>query len=606
MTQPQIKINALAIHTILELSVAGGSNVTLTAAQANNGILRFTGLLTANINVIVPNGPRQYNVINNTTGAFTLTVKTLAGTGALIPQSGVLAVVADGTNVISADGPTAGGSPTYVQYNNSGAFAGSAKFAWVDASTKLQLGTSGGSPVTAFVKTPDASSGTVADLVIATGDATSTTACGSVFLRAGDSDSGTAGSATVAGGASTTVTTAGSATIRGGTNISTGAGGDVSVNGGSSGGSATGGAVNITAGSAGTTGLGGDVTISAGSGGSTSGNGGAMLIRGGLPVDGNGGAVALTGRNGVGTNRSGGAVTITAGTKTGSGADGVINLVIPATGALHINGAAGTAGYALTSNGAAVAPTWQAITASTATNLAGGATNQIPYQSAASTTAFSSKFTWANSTNVLTVGPANGGSATIRTPVGGAGEDGTSLTVQAGDSTDASTGSGNLTLNAGAGSATIAGGDVTIAGGVSGGSGSGIILFQAGGTTRVQINSGSLSSSVLMGYRAGSGVGGAVTQATSRTTGVTLNKASGAITLVSAAGSTTPATFTVTNSVVTATDVIIVNQKSGTDLYHLLVTNIASGSFQITAFTTGGTTTEQPVINFAVITGSAN
>jgi hypothetical protein len=102
-----------------------------------------------------------------------------------------------------------------------------------------------------------------------------------------------------------------------------------------------------------------------------------------------------------------------------------------------------------------------------------------------------------------------------------------------------------------------------------------------------------------LGYTTGSG--GAVTQATSRTTGVTLNKTNGAITLVSAAGSATPATFTVTNSTVAATDVIHVCQKSGTDKYIVLVTNVAAGSFQITFYTTGGTTTEQPVFNFAVM-----
>lgn len=97
------------------------------------------------------------------------------------------------------------------------------------------------------------------------------------------------------------------------------------------------------------------------------------------------------------------------------------------------------------------------------------------------------------------------------------------------------------------------------------------------------------------------GSGGAVTQATSRTTGVTLNTTNGAITLFSAAGSATYQTFTVTNSLVSATDVIHVCQKSGTDKYIVLVTAVAAGSFSITFATTGGTTTEQPVFNFAVI-----
>ena len=115
------------------------------------------------------------------------------------------------------------------------------------------------------------------------------------------------------------------------------------------------------------------------------------------------------------------------------------------------------------------------------------------------------------------------------------------------------------------------------------------------------VNVGFIRSNATTGSGYALGAGSTVTQATSRTTGVTINAACGAITLVSAAGTTTPASFTVTNSSVAATDVIILSQKSGTDKQVLLVTAVAAGSFEITAYTTGGTTTEQPVINFAVI-----
>lgn len=97
------------------------------------------------------------------------------------------------------------------------------------------------------------------------------------------------------------------------------------------------------------------------------------------------------------------------------------------------------------------------------------------------------------------------------------------------------------------------------------------------------------------------GEGGVVEQETGRTTAVTLDKLAGSITLVSAAGSTTPAAFTVNNKRVNAQDVIILSQKSGTDKYDLSVSAVADGSFQITFNTKSGTTTEQPVINFAVI-----
>tara|TARA_R110000868_G_scaffold65186_1_gene195353 strand:+ start:203 stop:808 length:606 start_codon:yes stop_codon:yes gene_type:complete len=114
---------------------------------------------------------------------------------------------------------------------------------------------------------------------------------------------------------------------------------------------------------------------------------------------------------------------------------------------------------------------------------------------------------------------------------------------------------------------------------------------------------GTIVSTGTAGVGYAAGAGGTVVQITSRTTGVTLNKTTGSITLVSAAGSATAATFTVTNSTVAASDVIILNQKSGTDLYDLMVTAVAIGSFNITFRTTGGATTETPVFNFAVIKG---
>lgn len=120
-------------------------------------------------------------------------------------------------------------------------------------------------------------------------------------------------------------------------------------------------------------------------------------------------------------------------------------------------------------------------------------------------------------------------------------------------------------------------------------------------TGTVRATAGHVSTGATSGSGYATGAGGTVTQATSRTTGVTINKVCGAITLVSAAGSTSWTSFTVTNSAVAATDVVIVSQKSGVDLYQVFVTAVAAGSFQITFATTGGTTTEQPVFNFAVI-----
>ena len=118
------------------------------------------------------------------------------------------------------------------------------------------------------------------------------------------------------------------------------------------------------------------------------------------------------------------------------------------------------------------------------------------------------------------------------------------------------------------------------------------------------------SNAATSGVGYATGAGGAVTQITNRNTGVTLNTITGAITLVSALNAAvsgaTANSVTVTDSAVAATDVVHVVQKSGTDLYEIFVTNVAAGSFKMTFFTTGGTSTESPVFNFAVIKGVAN
>lgn len=93
----------------------------------------------------------------------------------------------------------------------------------------------------------------------------------------------------------------------------------------------------------------------------------------------------------------------------------------------------------------------------------------------------------------------------------------------------------------------------------------------------------------------------AITQITSRTTGVTINAPVGQITLVSAANSATASTFTVTNSFVALNDTVLVTQQGGTDPRSIFVTATAAGSFNITSASISGTTTESPIYNFTVI-----
>lgn len=96
--------------TLLNLNVAGSADVTETSAQAQNVIQQYTGVLTGNINVIVPATVQLYYVFNNTTGSFTLTVKTASGTGITIAQGSHSILYCDGTNVVNAFTSSFGGA----------------------------------------------------------------------------------------------------------------------------------------------------------------------------------------------------------------------------------------------------------------------------------------------------------------------------------------------------------------------------------------------------------------------------------------------------------------------------------------------------------------
>jgi hypothetical protein len=99
---------------------------------------------------------------------------------------------------------------------------------------------------------------------------------------------------------------------------------------------------------------------------------------------------------------------------------------------------------------------------------------------------------------------------------------------------------------------------------------------------------------------------GTVTQLTSKSTGVTLNKSSGQITMDAASlAAATNVTFTLTNSLLSAKDVIIVNVASANataGAYNAWVSSMLAGSATITLRNiTAGPLLEAVVINFAII-----
>lgn len=96
------------IGGVLSKSVAGGVDVTLSTAEANNGIISLTGNISANINVIVPTSAMQWVFQNATTGAFSITIKTASGTGVVLPQGASDKLYCDGTNVLFSKSGTDG------------------------------------------------------------------------------------------------------------------------------------------------------------------------------------------------------------------------------------------------------------------------------------------------------------------------------------------------------------------------------------------------------------------------------------------------------------------------------------------------------------------
>lgn len=84
---------------------------TLTPAEYRKGVVVLAGTLGGNLQVVVPGGTigqRAWLIVNTTTGGFTVTVKTLAGTGVVVPSGGYGApteVYGDGTNVYPTVAP---------------------------------------------------------------------------------------------------------------------------------------------------------------------------------------------------------------------------------------------------------------------------------------------------------------------------------------------------------------------------------------------------------------------------------------------------------------------------------------------------------------------
>ena len=152
-------------YTSINLGGLSG-NYTLAGAELNRIAYEFTGAITGNIEVVVPNTIQQYWVYNNTTGgSFTLRVRTSAQTpGVLVTRGSRAILYCNGSEVVDAetgglatpiaiaDGGTGATTASAARINLGGTSVGIAVFTAVDqAAAQSAIGVSGTSNNDAIV-----------------------------------------------------------------------------------------------------------------------------------------------------------------------------------------------------------------------------------------------------------------------------------------------------------------------------------------------------------------------------------------------------------------------------------------------------------------------
>lgn len=135
-----------ALSGMVAVNVASG-NATLTTTDGATDtsrymILDITGTIPANRAVIVPEGTdgggaaptvsrsKLYLCANNTSGSFTVTVRTSSGTGVAIPQGEAVWVYCDGTDVLPTHALTSAAATTATSASDSDALGGAAASAY--------------------------------------------------------------------------------------------------------------------------------------------------------------------------------------------------------------------------------------------------------------------------------------------------------------------------------------------------------------------------------------------------------------------------------------------------------------------------------------------
>ena len=97
---------AIGGYSSVALNATTGATLTYSNGALSNGkdaVIKLTGTITGNVNVVIPDSVEKTYIIENaTSGSFTVTVKTSSGTGVTwsATDKGKKMVYSDGTNVV--------------------------------------------------------------------------------------------------------------------------------------------------------------------------------------------------------------------------------------------------------------------------------------------------------------------------------------------------------------------------------------------------------------------------------------------------------------------------------------------------------------------------
>jgi len=116
-TNTNLNLIQQAIAGYQEVSIAGGAQTTAlamtdaTISNARNAVIKFTGTITGNQIVTIPDSIEKiYTLVNGTSGAFTVQFKTVSGSGPTFSatEKNVMLVYSNGTDIVEMSNQLAG------------------------------------------------------------------------------------------------------------------------------------------------------------------------------------------------------------------------------------------------------------------------------------------------------------------------------------------------------------------------------------------------------------------------------------------------------------------------------------------------------------------